>query len=442
MDGGYILSPMTVQSTYKRLLPSQASPFAAFLLLLSILIAPKWAHSDSSLYVVEGVKVDVTDDNALAARDKAFTIAQQQAYKILVDRLTQNNGFAEEPDPDPITLASMIRDYEITKEKLSSVRYVGTYTVRFKEDEIKQYFNQTSQSYTDVQSPPILIIPFIKTDAGYQLWAGGNDWKQAWEGRSNVKGLVPLEMLLGDLKDMQAIQDGPSLQYDVNALRAITQDYGASEAVIAVAVPDGGLSSVQGSNDPARGALRVELYKTSAPNPVMASQLFVAAQTGMSREDLYNKGAESVHAKLSKNWKNQTIASPVRNQRVLAVVPIKGLPDWMRVKKILDKNADVSDLVVQSLSPGQATISMVLKRGVPSFNRMLGGYGLLLETSGAHYVLKEKPSAPLPAESSVQGASSLGQMPMASKADIASWGAPAKMQKQAVQKASYYQQTF
>lgn len=388
---------MIMHSTYNRTLSGLARLFAVFALILCSAYGLGAAKSyAASVYTVEDIQVDVTDENALTARDKAFKLAQEQAYIKLAQRLTEEQREAAKNNmPDEMTLAAMIRDYEITSEKLSSVRYVGVYTIRFKESEVQRFFKQTDQSFTDEQSPPILILPYMKTDAGYEIWEGANDWTRAWNKQAGTRGLVPLVTALGDLKAMQAVHGGTTIEYDPRALTDLIADYNATEAVIAVAIPDGGLKNIASPQDTAHGALRVELYKTYGPKPVLASQLFVAAQDGISRADLYLQASSRVHNMLSENWKAQRLAGAQRSMHVRATVLINNLPDWMRIKNILDRNDQVSGLQVEGLSPGQAVVSMTLKRGVPSFNRAMQRYNLYIDDKQGQYILRPMP-APSP----------------------------------------------
>ncbi|MEC8664523.1 MAG: hypothetical protein VXY16_03530, partial [Pseudomonadota bacterium] len=114
-----------------------------FILLVSLCIMTVMsatAHAQvDSLFTVQDVKVDVTSENAAKAREEAFGKAQMKAFEILVERLASSGEAANITPPDYITVSSLVRDFEITNEQLSSVRYIGTYTFRFKKEAVRQY---------------------------------------------------------------------------------------------------------------------------------------------------------------------------------------------------------------------------------------------------------------------------------------------------------------
>ena len=85
-----------------------------------------WAYDN--LFTVEGVTVDVTAENAVAARDEAFMKAQRDAFAVLAKRMVAEGQAGNVGVPDDDTLSSFVKDFEVTNEKLSAVRYIGTYT--------------------------------------------------------------------------------------------------------------------------------------------------------------------------------------------------------------------------------------------------------------------------------------------------------------------------
>lgn len=81
--------------------------------------------------LVKGVEVDVSADSALSARNKAFAEARRKAYEHLAARNMPESDLENLNIPDDAVLASMVRDFEIENEKMTSRRYVGTFNVRF-----------------------------------------------------------------------------------------------------------------------------------------------------------------------------------------------------------------------------------------------------------------------------------------------------------------------
>ena len=102
----------------------------------------------AGLFTVENITVDVTADNAIAAREQAFNEAQVKAFTKLTKRLVEEGETDKMDTPGADTISTMIEDFEVTNERLSKVRYVGTYTFSFNENAVRRLFTTSGQSYT------------------------------------------------------------------------------------------------------------------------------------------------------------------------------------------------------------------------------------------------------------------------------------------------------
>ena len=80
-------------------------------------------------YTVEGIEVDVTADNAVEARADAFEVAQIKGYEILAQRFLSAEEMKTFETPDVEAISSFVKDYEVTNEQLSAVRYKGIYKI-------------------------------------------------------------------------------------------------------------------------------------------------------------------------------------------------------------------------------------------------------------------------------------------------------------------------
>ena len=374
---------MTMQCSYKRFFVGRASlallcglVFTAF---CSFLSTPSLA---AALFTVDHVQVDVTADNALAAREAAFEQAQKKAFLALVERLAPSGTGALSPEAlDVSTIAAMIKDYEIVEEKISDVRYVGTYTFRFKSAAVKQYFSGQALTYTDMESDPIMILPFYQVNGTYDLWSYGNRWKAAWDRVNGSGALVPVVVPVGDLQDVSDMRDDQALSYNTARLRNLTQRYGASEAVIAVAVPDSGLIQSLRGGGAVQGSLIVNLYRTDASRPVQAAQFYVRAESGETAEGLFDNAARRVLAMLRDNWKAQTMVNAGQMNRVQVRVQIASLPDWARLEKKLNAVSAISDVALDSLTVQRAVVTLSYEGDLRRLQLALGKQGMKLASS-------------------------------------------------------------
>lgn len=315
----------------------------------------------AALFTVNKVTVDVTADSAFAAREAAFETAQVKAFERLVKRLApaESRSWALE-GIGPSAIAAMIKDYEIISEKISDVRYVGTYTFRFKSAAVKQYFSGRSLNYSDLESEPVMVLPFYQVKGRYDLWSYSNRWKKAWDRDSARRSLVPIVVPVGDLEDVRDLRNDQAFSYDRTRLFQLVQRYGAKEAVIAVAIPDSGLLQGLQSGDLSQGSLIVTLYRTDSMSPQEAAQFFVTADPASmaSYDAMFDEAVRRVKGLLRDNWKAQTMVSAGRMQTVQLRVGLRRLQDWVKVRDALHTVSAVRSVRLDGLTMGRAVVTL------------------------------------------------------------------------------------
>ncbi|MES2729183.1 MAG: hypothetical protein V4621_03675 [Pseudomonadota bacterium] len=91
-----------------------------------------------AMYDVRNVVVDVTANDAVAARNQAFIKAQNQAFLQLMVQMQQP---VDTKMPDDITLGRMVKDFELTSEHVASNRYRGNFIFRFDPAQVDTYLS-------------------------------------------------------------------------------------------------------------------------------------------------------------------------------------------------------------------------------------------------------------------------------------------------------------
>lgn len=310
----------------------------------TLMVGPAMAQSGNPLFTIENVKVDVSAENALKAREQAFEQAQLKAFKELASRMLPDTQSVE--TPPLMAISTMIQDYEVSDEKLSSKRYIGTYKFRFKDRSVKRYFSGQGAEYTDVASQPILVLPFLETANGTILWSHQNAWMKAWASAPNLSsGLVPIVVPLGDLSDVSDIGDDAVLTYNRRSLQNMVARYRSSEAVIAIARAEG-------------TGLSVQIYRTDRSQPEYVHQILERALPNQTQDQLYARAAQSVKAALSKDWKKKTVVDTRQQGSITVHVTFSSLQEWSNIQRSLKRVYGISNMQLQALSPKDAYLEL------------------------------------------------------------------------------------
>ena len=334
---------------------------ALFLSCFLFLMGYAQAYAVSPLFTVKDVTVDITADSAADARKQAFDEAQKKAFDVLTGRMLSDDEIIFEDGIDISMIAPLIKDFEITQEQLSSVRYIGTYTFRFDKDNVSRFFSDQGYDYTDVSSRPVLALPFYKVGDQTVLWSSKNPWMNVWRNAENLQGLVPVTVPLGDMSDIQAIGDGQAFEYDEKKLFKMLERYDAGEAVLLLAVPDGDLAMHGSDGDMASGRLNVYIYRTDRGQPQFVQRLIVEAKEQQARADFFDQALRKTFRSLQRDWKRKTVTNAAEANKLQVRVKFSGLEQWTQTQAALSRVYGVEQIDVQSIKPGEAMVDILFQ---------------------------------------------------------------------------------
>ncbi len=327
-----------------------------FLTIFSSLLFSQSVNASNPLFIVQGVKVDVTADNSVAAQEKAYRKAQAIAFSVLAGRMVAEAQANTVNNPGFDTVATLVQDYEITSEQISAVRYIGTYTFRFNDNAVSKFFAVSGVEYTDQSSNTLLVLPIFQKDGQNSIWSQGNLWLDAWSNARLARGLVPVEVPIGDLMDIDDIDDRNALRYERVKLDRMLERYDAKEAAIMIAVPDIALLGVSSSRGKAIGRLRISIYRTDRIKAEHVKDIVLTADGNETRKALYARAVEDANKTLQKDWKNKTVTSIAQSQLFHVRIPLKDLKQWVKAKNTLQRVGTLSSLTVLAMSKNEARV--------------------------------------------------------------------------------------
>lgn len=357
-------------------------PFILLLVLGVCLIATAqrvYAYDD--LFRVDGVTVDITAENAVAARDQAFAKAQSDAFAILAQRMVAEAQVQNVQTPDATTISTLIQDFEVTNEQLSNVRYVGTYTFRFDQAAVSQFFSVSGVQFTNQSQPAMLVLPFFQEGGKINLWSESNLWLSSWAGATLQRGVVPIVVPIGDLMDVGDLDDARALSYDPEGLTRMLRRYEAGDAALMIAVPDAELASVAGGGDIAKGNLRISLYSTDGNGPTIVQEMNFTADGTQTRDALYAKAVSDLHALLQKDWKSGAFDTSVAEQAFIVSAEFANLGEWVKIQSALKGVRGVSNISIGSLKQNSARIAFAFRGDENALRQSLAQHNLDLGTS-------------------------------------------------------------
>lgn len=375
-------------------------------LLGFFLPAAAFAQTGNPAYIVQDVKVDTLAESAVKARDKAFGEAQMAAFRKLAERYFTPAEMETFTPPDARTVAGMVQDFEVISEQLSTKRYVGTYTFRFKANAVNHYFGKTPQ-YTEQgassQRAGLMILPFFQQGTATALWdARKNPWLASWQ-KTDKSGNPALVLPLGDVSDMMDVRDDQAISYNPAGLRRMLSRYNAREAVIVLAKFD------QTASPP----LTIEIYRTDRKIPELLKTISVPITGEKVLSDLLDKAVIKTKEVLDGNWKLETIvedgadpdaedvavapaeeAKPYKPQagEVRVQARFASISEWLNIRRSLNGIPALTNVKIVALKSNEAAIDLTYADW-PSLKSGLEAKGLQLSGSGAgdyHLMMRQQ----------------------------------------------------
>ncbi len=244
----------------------------------------------SNAYEISNVEVDVTDDSSVKARDKAFVEAQSKAFQQLAERFGRAGA-----NPSPEMLSSLVQDFEIEKEQLSSKRYRGAFTIRFRESAVNNYFGSTLGHDSGYQtgSSKSLILPFMQVGKDNLLWQ--KDRNYFWQAISSnpLFAANAYNLPVGNVSDSTDVWESDPNVLSMSSIRKIKERYGVTEVIVAALREEG-----RGQDN-----FRLDLYRTDMNRVELVKTIPFSSSLTSTDQTIYTKAASVLMQALSNGWK-------------------------------------------------------------------------------------------------------------------------------------------
>ncbi len=352
-----------------------------FFLGLCLWVCPVSAN----MYLVRDIPVDVTDENATIAREKAITGAQERGFYQLLERLTLPSDMKDLPVLTTEDMLNLVQDYSVANEKTSSVRYIADVSVQFNPEAIQTFFQEYHVPYITSAADKSLIFPVYRPDASsdVQLWQEDNPWLQVWQNEVFNSDLVPLVVPIGDLTDRAVISED-SLSDEMNLdMTPLYRRYQALSALMVEAAVNKDLHQVKITIRPFQNE-RSYVGVISFFEPLDAPLKTVLKRAG-----------HRVIPMLEKKWREQNAVRFDNPSSLVTIVPIQNLAEWIQIRERLDQIKLIKQYVVKAVRKDQAQIEIFFAGDLGPFLKTVQREGLFLSpASGDLWQLRDLKDVP------------------------------------------------
>lgn len=344
-------------------------------LFISVIAVPAHAEECSTAaFGVPNVSIDQRANTASEARTLGTRAAAETAFELVLRRLLNDPekvaAFLDKHDLDEFS------DFvHISEENSLDGRYIALLDFCFDATRLRAGFRNEGLKWTELRSPPILVVPVWLGPDGARAWQRDNSWLSGWrEAVETTQGLVTFVVLEPTLINERSLRaedlaaaNPVTLSYAATLAEAeqtmlviARLDYNGSTPVLAV---DGLLFSRDGT-----------LITTLAKMVDVPVSTDLVAELEVARSQILNE--------MQKSWYAANAISGSTAQQITLSVPIQSLEEWAARLAIFDKIAVFNGYRIRKLDTTSGVVTVNVEGTLDAVVNALAVFNLKLIPGG------------------------------------------------------------
>ena len=320
------------------------------------------------------INVDVTDDNASLAREKALNEANRAAIVEVAKRITTAEGAARLGAMNNDQLINFIKEVSVNSEKSSNVRYIANLRVVLNEDMLRQYMEERQIPLLMQTNSRILVVPVFREFSSDKplLWESGNLWRQAWDNapHGNVVSFIPLTATGSNYAIIDADK---ALSVNGEALEKLMRVNGADDVYVLDAVYDG----IDG----------LKIKATSYNGDQQNIKVFGSRSSGA---ELFNNAVREVEQRIEQKSKQQTLAEGAMENSQIVMYGFNLLSEWIQLEKTLHNLPQIKAIEMQALGTDKVQFKLLYGGSSERLIYDLRNHGYSLSSHGNYALIEKK----------------------------------------------------
>ena len=335
------------------------------------------------IFGVAGVRIDQRAENASKARDMGIRNAAERAFAIILDRLLPTaDGQAQ------FMAAHDLDDFSdfthIVEENNLEQRYIATLDFCFDAARLRHAMIAAGLQWSELQSPPILVVPVWKGPDGARAWYRDNKWLAGWwDAVASYSGLLSLRQLDRNLINERQFRGEDLADANPVKLTAAASLVKAEQIMVVMAALD---------------------YDGSKPVITITARLFdkngqlltdILYGDQMILTNLDQDGLDAMRrkiiAKMDSSWHMANLIDGAVADYLTVFMPVSSVKDWAMRLTALNEVAVVQSYDILSLDTkgGQVVLRLVGSR--EALGNALAAHKLELVDDDGRLLIKAKP---------------------------------------------------
>ena len=335
------------------------------------------------IFGVAGVRIDQRAENASKARDVGIRNAAERAFAIVLDRLLPTAKgqvqFMAAHDLDDFS------DFtHIVEENNLEQRYIATLDFCFDAARLRQAMIAAGLQWSELQSPPILVVPVWKGPDGARAWYRDNKWLAGWwDAVASYSGLLSLRQLDRNLINERQFRGEDLVDANPVKLAAAARLVEAEQILVVMAALD---------YDGSKPVITITARLFDKNGQLLTDILYgdQMTLTNLDQEGL-DEMRRKIIAKMDSSWHMANLIDGAVADYLTVFMPVSTVKDWAMRLTALNEVAVVQSYDILSLDTkgGQVVLRLVGSR--EALGNALAAHKLELVDNDGRLLIKAKP---------------------------------------------------
>ena len=335
------------------------------------------------IFGVAGVRIDQRAENASKARDMGIRNAAERAFAIVLDRLLPTaEGQAQ------FMAAHDLDDFSdfthIVEENNLEQRYIATLDFCFDAARLRQAMIAAGLQWSELQSPPILVVPVWKGPDGARAWYRDNKWLAGWwDAVASYNGLLSLRQLDRNLINERQFRGEDLADANPVKLAAAASLVKAEQIMVVMAALD---------YDGSKPVITITARLFDKNGQLLTDILYGDQMilTNLDQDGL-DEMRRKIIAKMDSSWHMANLIDGAVADYLTVFMPVSSVKDWAKRLTALNEVAVIQSYDILSLDTkgGQVVLRLVGSR--EALGNALAAHKLELVGDDGRLLIKAKP---------------------------------------------------
>ena len=335
------------------------------------------------IFGVAGVRIDQRAENASKARDMGIRNAAERAFAIVLDRLLPTaEGQAQ------FMAAHDLDDFSdfthIVEENNLEQRYIATLDFCFDAARLRQAMIAAGLQWSELQSPPILVVPVWKGPDGARAWYRDNKWLAGWwDAVASYNGLLSLRQLDRNLINERQFRGEDLADANPVKLAAVASLVKAEQIMVVMAALD---------YDGSKPVITITARLFDKNGQLLTDILYGDQMilTNLDQDGL-DEMRRKIIAKMDSSWHMANLIDGAVADYLTVFMPVSSVKDWAKRLTALNEVAVIQSYDILSLDTkgGQVVLRLVGSR--EALGNALAAHKLELVDDDGRLLIKAKP---------------------------------------------------